>query len=360
MAFLAAAGLTILFRWLHSTVAHRWMTCWLHLASSFLILFIGYPFSDRFMPWLLILHILFIALSCLRLTEGCILHSKPEDLKLYRIRTTHYSLFALLTVLTILILLQRSGNVEPKYLLENAAVLRGVWIISYAAFSGGGLTRYQARWYLRRSNLLFIAALCLLAFLDVLLLSGIILQKPEEQTSNLFNLLMIAEPIAFSLLALAMHVLVVDGLVIHLEETLVQVSKNSAKLRILAERDPLTAVLNRHAFYSMVSAKRGQDQKQPLGGSVAIIDIDNLKPLNDQHGHQTGDAAIRAVAKAIRSVVRAEDLLFRWGGDEFLVILPHVDLEEARWRFQKLDDILRKTHLPGIKHNVPITLSIGV
>ena len=69
---------------------------------------------------------------------------------------------------------------------------------------------------------------------------------------------------------------------------------------------------------------------------------------------------IRAVAKAIRSVIRAEDLLFRWGGDEFMVILPHVNLEESRWRFQKLDDVLQKTPLPGVPHPVNITLSIGV
>jgi len=150
-----------------------------------------------------------------------------------------------------------------------------------------------------------------------------------------------------------------DWLVHHLERSLVQVSKRSAKLKVMAERDPLTEVLNRHAFYSLVGSKR-EVAKKPLGGSVAVIDIDNLKPLNDQYGHQAGDAVIRAVARAIRSVIRAEDLLFRWGGDEFMVILPHVNLEESNWRFQKLDDLLQKTPLPGVAQPVNVTLSIGV
>jgi diguanylate cyclase (GGDEF)-like protein len=176
---------------------------------------------------------------------------------------------------------------------------------------------------------------------------------------HLLEFVLSLEPIMAGLVGLAMHTLVMDGLVHHLERTLVQVSKKSAKLKVIAERDPLTAVLNRHAFYSLVSAKRDGDDK-PLGGSVAVLDIDNLKPLNDTYGHQAGDAAIRTVAKAIRSVIRAEDLLFRWGGDEFLVLLPHVNQEEARWRFEKLGDLLKKAHLPGVDESVDITLSVGI
>ena len=61
-----------------------------------------------------------------------------------------------------------------------------------------------------------------------------------------------------------------------------------------------------------------------LAGTAVIADIDNLKSINDQFGHAAGDAAIRAVATAIRSLIRADDLLFRWGGDEFLLVLEHL------------------------------------
>ena len=100
------------------------------------------------------------------------------------------------------------------------------------------------------------------------------------------------------------------------------------KLRI----DPLTEVLNRHAFYSML---RMQDQ-QTATGTVVMIDIDHLKEINDQAGHIVGDAAIRATANAVREKVRADDLLFRWGGDEFLLLVPNLRLEIVSRRLQSL------------------------
>jgi diguanylate cyclase (GGDEF)-like protein len=102
------------------------------------------------------------------------------------------------------------------------------------------------------------------------------------------------------------------------------------KLRI----DPLTEVLNRHAFYSML---RVQDE-QTASGTVVMIDIDHLKEINDQAGHVVGDAAIRAAANAVREKVRADDLLFRWGGDEFLLVVPNLRLEIVSRRLQSLAD----------------------
>ena len=84
------------------------------------------------------------------------------------------------------------------------------------------------------------------------------------------------------------------------------------KLELLVQMDPLTEALNRHAFHSLLRRpEAGQDTA--TSGSVAVIDIDNLKPINDTMGHTAGDKAIRAVARAMRSLVRADDMLFRWG-----------------------------------------------
>lgn len=93
--------------------------------------------------------------------------------------------------------------------------------------------------------------------------------------------------------------------------------------------DPLTEALTRHAFHSM-----------PPGatGVVIMIDVDNLKLINDEEGHAAGDLAIRAVANAVRSRIRADDLLFRWGGDEFLVIVPGSTLELVNERLAPLRD----------------------
>lgn len=111
------------------------------------------------------------------------------------------------------------------------------------------------------------------------------------------------------------------------------VARSEAEQRLHV--DPLTEVLNRYAFHAM---QRGDEiaTEGVLAGVVAVFDIDNLKRINDQYGHTSGDHAIRAAATAIRNRVRAEDLLFRWGGDEFVVILPNFTADQLRTRLQAL------------------------
>lgn len=111
------------------------------------------------------------------------------------------------------------------------------------------------------------------------------------------------------------------------------------QLELMARMDPLTEALNRHAFHSLLS--RGENEpSQNVAGCVAIIDIDNLKPINDTLGHNVGDKAIRAVARAVRSLIRADDMLFRWGGDEFMVLMFKLDSYEAGRRMETLNAIL--------------------
>lgn len=128
------------------------------------------------------------------------------------------------------------------------------------------------------------------------------------------------------------------------------------QLELLVQMDPLTEALNRHAFHSLLRRpEKGQETK--TSGSVAVIDIDNLKPINDTFGHTVGDKAIRAVARAMRSLVRADDMLFRWGGDEFLVLMFNLPQEEAWRRMEKLNRILEE-HC-GRWTSVPITVSVS-
>jgi diguanylate cyclase (GGDEF)-like protein len=129
------------------------------------------------------------------------------------------------------------------------------------------------------------------------------------------------------------------------------------KLEAMARVDPLTSSLNRHAFYSMVEGARTSGG---AAGCVAVVDLDALKPINDTFGHAAGDAAIRAVARAVRQVVRADDLVFRWGGDEFLVVLFGVTEEEARRRLDALDTMLAAVPVPGSKEPLAVTVSVGV
>lgn len=128
------------------------------------------------------------------------------------------------------------------------------------------------------------------------------------------------------------------------------------QLELLVQMDPLTEALNRHAFHSLLRRpEKGQESK--TSGSVAVIDIDNLKPINDTFGHTVGDKAIRAVARAMRSLVRADDMLFRWGGDEFLVLMFNLPQDDALRRMEKLNQILEEHG--GRWTSVPITVTVS-
>ena len=131
------------------------------------------------------------------------------------------------------------------------------------------------------------------------------------------------------------------------------------QLELLVQMDPLTEALNRHAFHSLLRRpEKGEPSK--TSGSVAVIDIDNLKPINDTFGHTVGDKAIRAVARAMRSLVRADDMLFRWGGDEFLVLMFNLPQAEALRRLERLNEILEVNCRLWTSVPITVTASYGV
>ena len=132
------------------------------------------------------------------------------------------------------------------------------------------------------------------------------------------------------------------------------------QLELLVQMDPLTEALNRHAFHSLLRRPEAGHTDAVTSGSVAVLDIDNLKPINDTLGHTVGDKAIRAVARAMRSLVRADDMLFRWGGDEFLVLMFKLPQPEASRRIEKLNKILAENCERWIGQPVTVTVSFGV
>ena len=134
----------------------------------------------------------------------------------------------------------------------------------------------------------------------------------------------------------------------------------NAKLEVVAQFDPLTEALNRHAFHAMGLSGLEQGSRPVSCGCVAVVDMDNLKAINDTLGHAAGDLALRVVAKGIRSVIRADDLLFRWGGDEFLVLLWNLRPEDTEERFARLKRDLAGAELPPALRGAELSVSVGV
>ena len=141
-------------------------------------------------------------------------------------------------------------------------------------------------------------------------------------------------------LAIGMVVTAMQQTQHRLEATNTQLHEAQDRLRYLAQTDPLTGVYNRHAFreFCEQDIKRPRTSKSP--DALGLLDIDNLKKINDLAGHSGGDEVLRVVAHTISSMIRGEDCLVRWGGDEFLVLMRETERSQAEERLQLLKEHL--------------------
>jgi diguanylate cyclase (GGDEF)-like protein len=121
--------------------------------------------------------------------------------------------------------------------------------------------------------------------------------------------------------------------------------------------DPLTGMLNRNALATRIAELTQQSRVsgEPIG--LIVGDVDRFKEINDSHGHSTGDAVLRDVANVLRTQLRAFDLIYRLGGEEFLVLLPGADLEHTHMRAEVLRAAMAATTMAA---DVRLTMSFGV
>jgi diguanylate cyclase (GGDEF)-like protein len=127
--------------------------------------------------------------------------------------------------------------------------------------------------------------------------------------------------------------------------------------RDLSSTDALTEVANTRAFYQRATAEIERARRYRHALTLAYLDLDNFKQLNDLSGHAAGDGALQAIAQAIRSSLRATDFVARLGGDEFALLLPETDQVAARAAIAKLHGLLNALMR---ERGWPTTCSIGV
>jgi diguanylate cyclase (GGDEF)-like protein/PAS domain S-box-containing protein len=126
-------------------------------------------------------------------------------------------------------------------------------------------------------------------------------------------------------------------------------------LREQAMRDPLTGAFNRR--YLLDYLRSSVDRSGTVAASLLAVDLDHFKEVNDQAGHDVGDAVLVAVARLAQKLSRDADRLFRVGGDEFLMYLPGVDREAAAAIGDRLREAVQRARIPEQR---PVTVSIGV
>lgn len=136
--------------------------------------------------------------------------------------------------------------------------------------------------------------------------------------------------------------------------------KGRSLFKELAETDDMTHLLNKRSFMPLYrhAAEHAMNTSQPL--TVMMIDADNLKEINDQHGHQAGDKLILTVAKAISDCLRSSDIVCRYGGDEFVAVLPKLDTEKAWELGERLRKAVANTSFDVAGRRIQATVSIGI
>jgi diguanylate cyclase (GGDEF)-like protein/PAS domain S-box-containing protein len=139
-----------------------------------------------------------------------------------------------------------------------------------------------------------------------------------------------------------------------------QVRERTAELERLSREDPLTGLANRREFDARLALEHERAVRHELPLSVAMLDLDFFKRVNDAWGHRVGDEVLRHVAAILRAQCRTVDLPARYGGEEFVIALPDTSLLEASALCERIRAAVQKHDWAAIQPGLALTISIGV
>jgi diguanylate cyclase (GGDEF)-like protein len=132
-------------------------------------------------------------------------------------------------------------------------------------------------------------------------------------------------------------------------------------LRLSGIRDPLTKLANRGYFHERAHQELMRTARTGRPSTIAMLDIDHFKAVNDAHGHAAGDIVLRKFASVLRTTMRASDLVARLGGEEFALLLPETSLENARIKLESIRETLSDTAITlPTGATVRVTFSAGI
>lgn len=138
------------------------------------------------------------------------------------------------------------------------------------------------------------------------------------------------------------------------------ITEQAKKLQALATSDSLTGLSNRRYFLAKAEQeeKRFQRTRKPFG--LIILDIDHFKDVNDTYGHECGDTVLVGVAKKLTATLRAQDIVARWGGEEFVCLLPETNGEGVKKAAEKIRTNIESYAHDYNGHNLKVTVTLGV
>jgi diguanylate cyclase (GGDEF)-like protein len=128
----------------------------------------------------------------------------------------------------------------------------------------------------------------------------------------------------------------------------------------MATLDELTGLANRRHMTTLLQAEHARLRRNGRSMVLALVDIDLFKRINDSYGHHAGDAVLKSFADTSRKALRAHDVLARWGGEEFLLMLPETAPQEGLGVVERLRDRLAQTSFEHVAPGLAVTFSAGL
>jgi diguanylate cyclase (GGDEF)-like protein/PAS domain S-box-containing protein len=127
-----------------------------------------------------------------------------------------------------------------------------------------------------------------------------------------------------------------------------------------ARIDPLTGLLNRRAFMTRIKSEETRFSRNKRSFCLLMADIDHFKRINDTYGHDAGDYILRGLSRLMTDSLRLQDIIGRWGGEEFLILLPETDINGASFVAEKLRMAIQNHEFLYHEHQLTITVSFGI
>ncbi|TPH18527.1 GGDEF domain-containing protein [Litorilituus lipolyticus] len=134
----------------------------------------------------------------------------------------------------------------------------------------------------------------------------------------------------------------------------------SKKYELLAKLDPLTKLSNRRDALLLLEQEHSKQKRNPMNISLILCDVDKFKLINDTYGHNFGDKVLIQLAECFQNALREQDIISRWGGEEFLFILPETSLRDANILAEKIHRLVRNLQCQHDKTTIHITVSMGI
>ncbi|MBZ5488584.1 diguanylate cyclase [Halomonas aquamarina] len=159
-------------------------------------------------------------------------------------------------------------------------------------------------------------------------------------------------------LTLAISSYEISMLNMHLERERKALAAANQRLEQLAHFDPLTQIWNRYRIEQAIDNELVAAKRYGAEFALLMFDVDHFKAINDTYGHSLGDEVLVALARQVEGSLRGCDYFGRWGGEEFVILASHSDIQAAAGLAERLRELLMTLRLPGLEQ--PVTVSIGV